>query len=80
MRKRNCSLHLRLTEKELTDLKKTADRAGVNIQTYVLALICGKPLKEKPPIEYQAVMKSLGEANRKLDRIVKHATGTSWFT
>lgn len=73
MRKRNRSLHLRLTEKELEDLKKMAERAGVTVQTYFVWLLYNHPIKETPPIEYQEVLRELRQINSSMNQIAVKA-------
>jgi len=77
MRKRNRSLHLRLTEKELQDLKQKAERAGVNVQTYFIWLLYNHPIREVPPIEYQEVLRELRKINNSMNRIAAKVEETN---
>ena len=77
MRKRNRSLHLRLTEKELQDLKQKAERAGVNVQTYFIWLLYNHPIREVPPIEYREVLRELRQINSMMNLIAMKAEETS---
>ena len=75
MRKRNCSVHLRLSEREAEDFRKKAARAGVTIQTYFFWLLYDRPIKEMPPVEYHEVLDYLREINSSLQEIaVKNGT------
>ena len=66
MRKRNCSIHLRLTEKEAEDFREKAERAGVTIQTYFLWLLYDRPIKEVPPVEFHKILDDLREINHSM--------------
>ena len=76
MRKRNCSIHLRLSEKEAEDFRKKAERAGVTIQTYFLWMLYERPIKEMPPIEYHEVLDHLREINCSMQEIAVKARST----
>ena len=79
MRKRNCSLPLRLTKKEMEDLRTKAERAGVNIQTYFLWMLYNHPIKEAPPIEYKEVLKNLRQINNNLNQIAVKANSMNFI-
>ena len=76
MRTRNCSLHLRLTKKEIEDLRKKAERAGVSIQTYFIWMLYNHPIKEAPPIEYQEVLRDLRQIGNNLNQIAASVQAT----
>ena len=69
MQKRNCNLHLRLTETEMPDFRKKAERAGINLQTCFLWMLNNHPIKEMPPVEFYEVLKNLREINLSMNQI-----------
>jgi len=73
MRKRTCSLHIRLTPEEMAYLRRQAERAGVNAQTYVLWLAYHHPIRERPPVEYQEILKNLRQINNNMNQIAAKA-------
>lgn len=73
MQKRNCNLHLRLTETEMADFRKKAERAGVNLQTCFLWMLNNHPIKEMPPVEFYEVLKHLREINVSMNQIAAKA-------
>ena len=77
MRTRDCSLHLRLTEKERDDFRKKAERAGVNAQTYFGWILYDHPIREAPPIEYQEVLRELRQINSSMNEIAEAAERTN---
>ena len=79
MRTRNCSLHLRLKEKELEDFKKKAERAGVNLQTYFVWMLYHHLIREAPPIEYQDVLRNLRQINHNMNQIATIANKLNYI-
>ena len=73
MQKRNCNLHLRLTETEMADFRKKAERAGVNLQTCFLWMLNNHPIKEMPPVEFYEILKHLREINVSMNQIAAKA-------
>ena len=73
MQKRNCNLHLRLTETEMADFRKKAERAGVNLQTYFLWMLNNHPIKEMPSVEFYEILKHLREINVSMNQIAAKA-------
>ncbi|MBR6404773.1 MAG: plasmid mobilization relaxosome protein MobC [Lachnospiraceae bacterium] len=73
MQKRNCNLHLRLTDGEMADFRNKAERAGVNVQTYFLWMLNNHPIKEMPSVEFYEVLKHLREINVSMNQIAAKA-------
>ena len=69
MRAREKSLHLRLSAQELSDLRSAAAKAGVNVQTFLVASIYGRTLKELPTEEYLECCKALREISESMVKI-----------
>ena len=63
MRRRENSLHLRLTDAELALLKRKSARAGLKPQAFILAMLNEYQLKEKPEVEFYEVLKNLRQIN-----------------
>ena len=73
MRKRNCNIHFRLSEQELCDLRSAAKKRGVNAQTFLIAAIYDRPIKDPPSEEYLQCCKSLREISESMTRIAAAA-------
>ena len=73
MQKRDCNLHLRLTEGEMADFRKKAEKAGVNVQTYFLWMLNNRPIREAPAPDFFEVLKNLREINLRLNEIAAKA-------
>ena len=73
MRRRNCSFHLRLTEKEMLRLQSQAQKCGLKPQAYILALIENSPLRERPPKEFFTVLEELRKIGTNMNQIARQA-------
>lgn len=63
MRKRNKNLHIRLTEQEMKDLRKKVERAGVNVQTFMIAAVYGTVLQEQPNEAIMGTVRTIRQAS-----------------
>lgn len=73
MRTRECSLHLRMTQAEMSLLKKEAAKAGLKPQALILALLKDHPVKELPPMDFFEVLKNLRQINLNMNQIAVKA-------
>lgn len=79
MQKRNCNLHLRLTETEMADFRKKAERAGINLQTCFLWMLNNHSIKEMPPVEFYEVLKNLRQINNNMNQIAAKANAMNFI-
>jgi len=79
MQKRDCNLHLRLTEAEMVDFRNKAERAGVNLQTYFLWMLNNHPIKEMPSVEFYEILKHLREINVSMNQIAAKANSMNFI-
>ena len=79
MQKRDCNLHLRLTEAEMVDFRNKAERAGVNLQTYFLWMLNNHPIKEMPSVEFYEILKHLREINVSMNQIAVKANSMNFI-
>ena len=79
MQKRDCNLHLRLTEAEMVDFRNKAERAGVNLQTYFLWMLNNHPIKEMPSVEFYEILKHLREINVSMNQIAAKANAMNFI-
>jgi len=73
MRRRENSLHLRLTDAELALLKRKSAKAGLKPQAFILAMLNEYQLKEKPDAEFYEVLKNLQQINNNMNQIAVKA-------
>ena len=73
MRTREYSLHLRMTQAEMSLLRKQASKAGLKPQAYILALLKDKPVKELPQMEFYGVLKVLRQISLNMNQIAVKA-------
>ena len=77
MRKRSISFLLRLSEPEYFHLMRQVEKAGLNRETYIRALIKGYTPKEMPPMDYFVMIRELHAIGNNLNQLAAkaHATG-----
>lgn len=73
MRKRNCSFLVRLNDAELAHLDRLVKRSGCSRETFVRSLIKGVVPADKPPPDYQSMMKELHAIGTNLNQIARKA-------
>lgn len=74
MAKRTIKIDLRLNETEYQALSHNVERSGLSREAYLRALIGNKPLKERPPSEFHAVLHELRNIGNNLNRLANVAT------
>ena len=79
MRRRENSLHLRLTDAELALLKRKSARAGLKPQAFILAMLNEYQLKEKPDTEFYDVLKNLRQINLNINQIAAKANSIGFI-
>ena len=79
MRRRDCSFHLRLTEKEMNCLMSQAQKCGLKPQAYILALIENSPLRERPPMEFYMVLEELRRIGTNMNQIARQANSIGFI-
>ena len=78
-RKRAVSFHLRLTEEENEWLREQAWKSGLGPQAYILAVLKGYQLKERPSMELISVLKSLQQISNNLNQIAMRANSINFI-
>lgn len=73
MRKRGCSVILRLTEEELSRLDAQVERSGVTRQAYLRHLVSGDMPRPVPPNIFHEVMRELYWVGNNLNQIAAKA-------
>ena len=73
MKKRNRSICLRLTDDELEDLNKKAERSGFSREAYLRSLLKGVVPSEKPPKEFHEVLWYLRQIHISLNQVAAKA-------
>ena len=73
IRKREKSLHLRLTEQEHAMLMKKCQKCGLGPQTYILKLVQNIQPKERPSEDFFAVLSSLRRIGNNMRQIALKA-------
>ena len=78
-RVRENSLHIRLSDQELALLKRKSQKAGINPQAYIIALIKGNNIKEQPSVEWQELLKALRQINNNMNQIAVKANSNGFI-
>lgn len=73
MAQRKIKIDLRLNEEEAEELNRDVEKSGLSREAYLRALIRNRPLKERPPVELGAVLRSLQQINNNLNQIALKA-------
>ncbi|MCH5186590.1 MAG: plasmid mobilization relaxosome protein MobC [Oscillospiraceae bacterium] len=76
MRNRIHNLTVRLSDKESEQLKKNIRRCGLTKSAYIRMAVCGYIPKEKPPLEYNRMIKELNSIGNNLNQIARVANTT----
>ena len=69
MAQRKIKIDLRLNEEEAEELNRDVEKSGLSREAYLRALIRNRPLKERPPVELGAVLRSLQQINNTMNHI-----------
>lgn len=69
MAQRKIKIDLRLNEEEAEELNRDVEKSGLSREAYLRALIRNRPLKERPPVELGAVLRSLQQINNNMNQI-----------
>ena len=73
MAQRKIKIDLRLNEEEAEELNRDVEKSGLSREAYLRALIRNRPLKERPPVELGAVLRSLQQINNNMNQIAVKA-------
>ena len=73
MRKRNNAIKLRLDDDELRYLNDSVKRSCLNRESYLRALIKGKPLIERPPMDLVDALRGIQKIQNALQTIAFEA-------
>ena len=71
--KRNHEFKVRLNDDEFNDLSKKVKLSGYSRERYVRSLISGIVPKEKPPIEYQKLIREFNAIGNNLNQLVRNS-------
>lgn len=77
MLKRNNSVHFRLDDKELMQLKSLVKKSGLSQESYLRKLIDGVIPSDAPPPDYHAMMRELFRIGNNINQIAMVANATS---
>jgi len=69
MRNRQYRIEFRLNEREFAKFDRAVRKSGLSYAPYVRHLINGRIPKDKPPLEYEMVLKELRSIVRSIDQI-----------
>lgn len=78
MRRRNESILLWLSEKEYAALKEDVAKSGLTTQSYLRALINGRPIKERPSMELIDVLRTLQQIGNNMNQIAAKANSLNF--
>ena len=73
MRKRNNAIKLRLDDDELRYLNDSVKRSCLNRESYLRALIKGRPLIERPPMDLIETLRGIQQIQNNLHTIAFEA-------
>ena len=73
MRKRNNAIKLRLDDDELRYLNDSVKRSYLNRESYLRALIKGRPLIERPPMDLIETLREIQQIQNNLHTIAFEA-------
>ena len=79
LRKRPISFHLRLTDEENEWLREQAWKSGLKPQAYILAVMKGYQLKERPSMDLISILKSLQQISNNLNQIAMRANNMNFI-
>ncbi len=77
MRKRNCRVQIRLSEREYQKFLRKVNRAGLSREAYLRHLINGVVPQDIPPPDYFSFMERLYQVGNLLEQISRQAQGTA---
>lgn len=66
MREKKSDIHFRATPEEKTRIVRNADRAGLSLSEYLRKLALGYRPKEQPPLEYNALIRTMSAISAEL--------------
>ena len=73
MRKRTCSMLIRLTPEEMAHIGQKAKAANVSREEFCRQVLCGIELKEAPPAEYYDLIMEVRRVGSNINQILKKA-------
>lgn len=73
MRKRTKNIHIRLDEEEYEYLMTMVKKSGLSIQSYIMALIYDKPIRERPPMDFLQTLKPMQYISNNMNQIAMKA-------
>lgn len=76
---RNCRFELRLSQEELDDLTKKADRAGISKADFVRKTVKGKTIKEAPPADVPLLIREVRRVGSNMDQILRFVNARSYL-
>lgn len=79
MRKRNCSVLIRFTEKELEQLDRNVKKTGLTRESYIRTVLDEKTPKELPPMDFYDIMKELRQINNNMNQLAFRANAYGEF-
>jgi hypothetical protein len=77
-RSRPHSFHLRLTDEELINLQRQSAKAGLKPQAYILSLLAGYELKERPSPDLFELLNLLQSISINLNQIARKANSLNF--
>ena len=73
MRKRNNSLHIRISDDELQLIRAQAIKTGLPVGQYLVATVKDRPLKELPPMDFTEILYNLRKIGNSINQIAMAA-------
>ncbi len=68
-----------LTEKEAKDLRSSAAKCGLSVQSYLRLLSQNKPIKEQPSADFIAILKALEKIGDNINQIAAKANALGFI-
>ena len=76
--RREYEVKIRLTQDEYDRLNRDVERVGCSRERYLRALIMKKQVKERPSVDFAAVLKSLQQINNNMNQIAMKANSMNF--
>lgn len=77
MRKRNNQIIVRLSEEEYKPFKKQLEISGLSINDFIINLIMGATIKERPPKDYAKIIYEICKIGNNVNQLAYKANKTN---
>ncbi len=73
MTDKTIKFQIRMTQDEYNKMARDASMAGLNLSSYIRALISGKTVVERPSMDLVDILKALGKIGNNMNQIAAQA-------